>query len=339
MRKIANIGGIYFLLNINPCAHNCLYCYQGNQKSSNFHAERYLAVVERFLDWKQSRRLEKFNIPFLLLYCDDYDLATTKKIIELKRREKSYMQLYLGGLRMRSESEIGVWLRERQKMGIRNVIASFVGHGEVHDHWNNRVGDFDFLMSTLRIAAELGMKMEQRIFLLKSTLPCLEELINKLDTLPGKARKRTFEPLEYLGRAGKLESERLTEADLEHLPEQVKRSLPTLYSERQWIAYMRQNEDSPRNDVLLRFVLDDTNIDRAEAMSCDEIFADLEKRVRSAYAATPSQRELLEACGDPNSDLLYGSPRELERKWLDQYLEKHPLQYERSITVWGMLND
>ncbi len=339
MREIADIGGIHIVLNINPCAHNCFYCCVDNHKGSKFPAGRYLAVVERFLDWKQSRRLKNFNIPFVIYYCDDYDLVTTKKVIELQRREKGYMQLYLGGLRMRSENEMRAWLRERQTVGIRNVIVSFVGHGAVHDHWNDRPGDFDFLMSTLKISAELGMNMEERLLLMKSTLPCMEELINKLDALPGKLKRRVIQPLDYSGRAAKIEAERVTEADLERLPEQAKRFLPDLRSERQWIEFMRKHEDPPRKNMILRFVLDDTNIERAEAMSCDEIFAELEQRVRAAYAAMPSQRELIEECGDPDSDLLYGHPRSLERKWLDQYMEKHPLQFELSVTIWGMRND
>ncbi len=339
MREISNIGGIHIVLNINPCAHNCLYCMLDNHRDSKFPINRYLAIVERFFDWKQSRHLKKLDIPFVVYCCDDYDLVTTKKVIELQRRGKGYMQLFLGGLRMRSESEMRVWLRERQALGIRNVIASFVGQGSIHDHWNNRPGDFDFLISTLKIAAKLGMNIEQRLFLLKSTLPHMEELINKLDALPGKAKKRIVETPQYSGRAGKLEPERITEADLERLPDNARKFLPDLRSERKWIEHMRRHEDPPRKHLILRFVLDDTNIDRAEAMSCDEIFADLEQRVRSAYAVMPGYRELLETCGNPDSTLLYRIPRELERKWLDQYLEIHPLQFERAITAWGMRND
>lgn len=339
LREIANIAGIHIVLNINPCAHDCRYCFFDNHKNSNLPVGRFLAIIERFLDWKQSRRLKNFHIPFVIYHSDDYDLMTTKKMIELLTREKDYMQLFLGGLRMRSEKEMRVWLQERQKLGIRNVIVSFFGHGAVHDYWNNRPGDFAFLMITLKIAAELGMKIEQRLYLLKSTLPYLEELIDKLDELPGKVRKRLIEPLQYSGRAGNMEEERVTEDELERLPEWVRRFLSKVRSEREWIAVMQQREEAPKKDVMLKFELDDTNIDRIEAMSCDEIVAELEQRVRGAYASMPTQRELFGACGNPDSTLLYKEQRELERKWLDEYLKKHLIQFDRGITVWGMYRE
>lgn len=339
MREISNFGGIYIHLYIKPCAHECRYCYFDNHKRYNFPSSRFLAIVERFIDWKQSRRLKKFGIPFVIHHCDDYDLTTTKKMIELLAREKSYMQLFLGGLRMRSESEMRVWLRERQKLGIRNVIVSFLGHGGVHDYWNNRPGDFDYLMSTLKIAAELGMNMEQRLYLLKSTLPCIEELIDKLDALPGKVKKRLIEPIAYSGRAGNMEAERVTEPDLECLPERLRKSVSEVRSEREWIAVMRQDAEPPRRNVLLKLCLDEMNIDRIETMSCEEIVAELEQRVRDAYAAMPARKELLEAYGDSNNTHLYASIWELERKWLDRYLEKYPIHFDREITIWSMFRE
>jgi sulfatase maturation enzyme AslB (radical SAM superfamily) len=339
LREISNFVGINIVLNINPCAHDCRYCFFDNHKNSKLPISRFLAIIERFLDWKQSCRRKKFDVSFVLFHSDDYDLATTKRMIELQARNKSNMQLFLGGLRMRSEKEMRIWLQERQKLGIRNVVASFLGHGAVHDSWNGRPGDFDFLMSTLKIAAELGMEMEQRLFLIKSTLPHMEELIDKLDMLPNKVRKRSVCPLDYSGRADKLEAERLTEADLKYLPERVSRFLTAVRSEREWIEFIRQREDPPKKKGVLKFYLDDTNIDRIEAMSCDAIVAELEQRVRTAYAALPTQRELCEACGDPNSTLLYSFWSELERKWLDKYLEQHPIQFEREITMLGMYRE
>jgi hypothetical protein len=264
---------------------------------------------------------------------------TTKKMIELKAREKGYIQLFLGGLRMRSEKEMRLWLEERKNLGIRNVIASFLGCGPVHDDWNNRPGDFDFLMSTLKIAAELGMKMEQRLYLLKSTLPYMEELVNKLNALPGKVRRRWIELIHYSGRAGSLEAERVTGAELALLPERLRELFVGARSEREWIALMRQQEDPPRKNVILKLELDDTNIERIEVMSCEEIIDELKQRVWKAHAAMPSQLELIEACGDPEGTLLYTTPREIERMWLDKYLEKYPIQFDRDITIWSMYRE
>ncbi|HEY3424748.1 MAG TPA: hypothetical protein VGL27_08140, partial [Negativicutes bacterium] len=121
--------------------------------------------------------------------------------------------------------------------------------------------------------------------------------------------------------------------------ERVRRFLSKVRTEREWITLMQQREEPPKKNVILKFELDDTNIDRIEAMSCEAIVAELEQRVRGAYAAMPTQRELFEACGDPDGILLYKDQRELERKWLDDYLEKYPIQFDREITMLGMYRE
>jgi hypothetical protein len=241
---------------------------------------------------------------------------------------------------MRPESEMREWLRERKNLGIKSVHASFAGYGSVHDHWSRRVGDFDFLMNTLKIAADLGFRLEQRLFLTKGTLSLFEELIDKLDELPGKVKKREISSFFYGGRAGLLENERVTAADLERLPEKVSKLLlkrRPWRSEREWMDFVRQEDDVPTK-VLVRLYPDDANIDQIEAKSCEAIIAELESRTRAAYALLPSRRELCEECGDVTNTQLYEHCPDIERKWLDRYLEKYPLKFERQLTYLAMNN-
>lgn len=340
MREISSLEGLNIVLNINDCAHQCLYCYFDNHKNSRVAFPRFLSIIERFIDWKEARGLKNFDIPFTLFHCDDYDLDTLRKMVQLAARLGRYRTLYLDGLRRRSEKEMRKWLLDRQSLGIRTVIVSFLGHGTVHDYWNGRPGDFDFLISTLKIAAELGMEMVQRLHLLKSTLPCLEELINKLDALPGKVKRRSIEPISYSGRADNLEAERVTAADLEFLPERVAKFFTkrkNWHSEREWIEIVSKKKTSPA-DIVLKLWVDDSNIDRIESMSCDEIIAELESRTRAAFAALPTRLELCKECGDLTNLRLYAGSQDVERKWLNQYLAKHNIRFERQLTYLTMFN-
>ncbi|HEY3424783.1 MAG TPA: hypothetical protein VGL27_08315 [Negativicutes bacterium] len=241
---------------------------------------------------------------------------------------------------MRSESEMRKWLQERRDLGIKFVFASFAGYGEVHDSWNGRTGDFDFLMNTSKIAGEMGMVFRQRLFLLKSTLPTLERLIDRLDQLPGKVKSREIYPLSYSGRAGQLEEERVTDTDLDCLPEQVTKFFfkrATWHTEGEWMDIISKEENSPVK-VMLKLWLDDTNIERIEALSCEEIAAEMEDRTRAAFAALPTRQELSKECGNVANTCLYQYSHDIERKWLDRYLAKYPLQFERQLTYLSMFN-
>ena len=79
---------------------------------------------------------------------------------------------------------------------------------------------FDFLFRTMATAAELGLRIHQRIFVVKSTLAELDDLIVKLDELPGEA-VRYLSTFVYLGRAIKLEEERITESIRDSLPARI----------------------------------------------------------------------------------------------------------------------
>src|SRR5208282_3160062 len=131
---------------------------------------------------------------------------TLKGVMRLHERQGwGWDLILLGGLFWRPDDEMRTWLRQRQDIGIKVVVASFAGHGEFYDRWSGRPGDFDFQMRTLRVAADLGMELRQRLFLTNSTIPLLDELIGKLDALPGGFGDRCAHLLFYCGLAKRLE--------------------------------------------------------------------------------------------------------------------------------------
>jgi hypothetical protein len=229
------------------------------------------------------------------------------------------------------------WLQERKEAGFNSVIASFTGYGAFHDRWNGRPGDFERLMQVQRIAADIGMGLHQRIFLTRKTLPYIEDLLVKLEALPGKVIGRDAYLLFYSGHAKHLENDRITEDILDSQPEYIKKlyrgDWKNWRSERKWMEVVSQEEDgNTPAKISLSLILTESNIDRIESMSCEAIFADLEDRTRKAYACIPSRRELCEQYGDASNTKVYMFRNDVEKKWMDAFLEHNPVQFERELT-------
>jgi hypothetical protein len=111
------------------------------------------------------------------------------------------------------------WLEERKVAGIIGFHTSLAGHGEIHDRWNGRAGDFDYQTSILRLAGERGMTRQEKLFLAQNTLPIFDCLLDILDDIQGEISSRTASPFFYAGLATRYETQRLTEDDRDRLPE------------------------------------------------------------------------------------------------------------------------
>jgi len=330
------VKGIWVHTQTAPCANHCRYCQLNHKRLANITFDRFRSIVERFREWKQVRGLADFDVVQWLGRSHNYDVNTLKGVMELSDRPDWHLDLILlGGLYWRPDDEMRAWLRHRQEIGIKAVVASFAGHGEFHDRWDGRKGDFDFQMRTLRVAAGLGMELRQRLFLTRSTIPFLGELIRKLDALPGRVTDRCIYPLFYCGKARRMEDERVTRETFDTLPEHIRKlyrsDWPNWRSEREWIDVVRAEDQIPEK-VTLDLELTDSNVDRIESMSCDEIVADLESRTRTAYASIPSRSELCERHGDPSNTRVYMFRSDIERKWLDLHLLKNPVEFDRELT-------
>lgn len=340
MGRSIKVAGIALYARIAPCAHNCCYCLLGDKKLANIPFSRFASLVERFIDWQASGGITNFRIFHWVRFSYDFDIAAMRRWIKLWDRLGRCPDMLLGGLPLRSEAQMRDWLRERKEAGIKEVHASFAGYGEMHDRWNGRAGDFDFQMNNLRIAGELGMEISQRLFLTQSTLPLLEPLIDQLDELPGRVKKRYVCPLFYMGTAVNLENDRITEATRAKLPARIaelcRKNRVKWRSEREWLEVVRNEQEGPEA-VMLRLEPDEDNIDKLEAMSCEEIVAALTAKTRRAYEAIPSRRELCEKCGDLHNTRIYTLRNDIERKWLDRYLADNPLSFDRLLTHLAMV--
>lgn len=339
MGKHIRFETIHIHSKLVACAHSCKYCSMGKKKIARIQPGRIHALLERFLEWETSHDM---RIGYIVNYSADYDRATLEYLRDLRdrfpREYEPLRRITLGGLRKRTDEELRLWLRERQKFGCISAHGSFAGYGEVHDYWNNQRGNYDLIVRTLRIAGEIGMAILARIFVVKSTLSTLGALNDALDALPKHENDwRYAVPYSYAGWGTRLEEERIDERTRDELPlwlhtllRKARSAEGECRSEREWIEVIRNKGNQSNGGLILNVT--EHNIERLEHQTCDEIIDDLRARTLKAYAAIPDFQELCERYGDRNGTKIYGLERCLEMKWLDRHLQEHPTNFERQLT-------
>jgi hypothetical protein len=318
--------GLRFSLRHAPCAHICRYCLiSESRKRSALPFARFEQLVHRFYDWRQARGRDDFTIGIFVGPSFDYDLETLKGVARLHaRRGSKFGILNLGGLRRRDGDVLEAWLEDRRAAGIAGFHTSLAGCGETHDRWNGRAGDFEYQTTILRMGGERGMVRSERLFLTQNTLPLFDRLLDILDGIPGEIRSRVVSPFFYAGLAHRYEDERITEDIRDNLPERISRLRPARFdqwlSEREWIPIMLETASHPRK-LLLKLDVDETNIDRLENASCEEIFAEREREYQESYQRIPELDELCARYGDPANRRIYMMSRDVEGRWID--LHRH----------------
>ena len=314
--------GLRFSLRHAPCAHICRYCLiSESRKRSGLPFERFEQLVHRFHDWQQADHADDLEIGIFVGPSLDYDVEILKGVARLRTRKGGrFDTLNLGGLQIRRGAELTAWLEERRAVGITGVHTSLAGCEATHDRWNGRAGDFDYQLSILRLAGELGMVRREKLFLTQSTLPVFDRLLDTLDTIQGEVRHRSVSPFFYAGLATRYETERITEDIRDNLPERVKRlrsdKFDSWRSEREWIPIMLETAAQPRR-LTLKLDVDEANIERLENTSCEDIFAERERQYQEGYDKIPSVEELSVRYGDRTNQRIYVMSRDVEGKWMD----------------------
>lgn len=342
-RPVRDVSGLVIETNISPCAHICRYCHVADRTYSSIPIDRLIALFDRFVEWKTAIGRHNLEIYFSLLGPSyNYDIETMTTLMAFQRRiNRPWRRIFLGGLKMLPEDEMRRWLIARRDLGITSIGASMAGHGAVHDRWNGRNGDFDFMAMTQRLAREIGMEVHQWLFVVKSTLPILDEAARILDALVGPPTRRYARLFLAAGYGAYYENERIVEGDMDRLPDWVRDLLRSserweLLPEREWIDLVRQDpvarEEAERENFPLHLHVNDRNIEQIEETSCEQMFEDVERRTRAVYFRMPSHEELLETCADRDGDKIYDIPLDIERAWMDRYLDKHPMDLDWSLT-------
>jgi len=309
----------------------------GRKSSDGVSTARHIAIVDRFIEWRKRNEQPDFQIGQAVNYAANISAEDQGQLMQLHKRmgwQSFTMRVHLGGLPIWPDDEISEWFRVRKASGVETVHGSLAGHGRVHDYWNNRKGDFEYLLKLFRLAAAEGLGLRQRLFAIKSTLSLLPETAALLDQA-GEPVERYLMPFFYRGTALRHEQERISKHDLDTLAPSI-RNLMDLNdhrwrSEADWVAAFR-NSSPDIDPVNLQLELTERNIDAIENSSCDEILERLTIRTRMAYDALPSRGELLERWSDDTNVHIYPYSQDVERLWLDRYLGDNPTKFERHLT-------
>lgn len=295
---------------------------------------RYLAFVDRFIEWAKARP-DGLRVQTGFLPSYDCDLETFQL---LSRWFESNIGsrinwIPLGGLTMRGEEEMRRWLGERQEVGLVGISGTFVGHGAVHDRWNGRRGDFDFLMQTIRTGIRLGLKHTNQHLVIKDSLPLVGESIAMFDELPAPDAGRSLRLPFFIGHSVHHETQRLDEGDRANLPKSIIdlfQSSVLLRSEREWIDVIQLEDETPVN-LVLRLELDTKNIGQLEKLSCEDIFIDLESRARATLSKLPSKQELARSYADPSGNRIYTFAADMDRRWIHRFLEAKSVPVDHKL--------
>jgi hypothetical protein len=335
MSRNVKIDNLWIYSHPFVCQNHCWHCQLGKRQVAHLEFARVAAQIRRFDEWSRQSERNALRVTNWVGQTFETDLPTLKETRSLADLcGWGFNLILLGGLRDRSESELRPWLIERRDAGFTSVVASFMGCGALHDHWNGRRGDFERLLKTQRVAASLDMELEQRIFLTRESLPMLEQLLDTLDELPGKVREREVYPLFYSGLARNWEKFRMTAEEIDKLQPKIKSLLRRDHgnwrTECEWMDAVRAEDNAP-DKISLKLLLNDDNIDAVEAASCQQVYDDLERRTLAAYVAIPSRAELCEQFGDKSNRAVYMFRNDIETKWIDKYLRSHPVTLEREL--------
>lgn len=335
MGEAIKITGVGTVNDTGQCVTRCRWCAFGNIGAYNLTAERISAVLERLIEWRDRNRPADFKVSFRWGRSFNFDLKTLVARAKLYKRvfggqEKS---IPFGGIYFKPDDQLKTWLLERKDIGIEKIVASFAGTRELHDKWACKKGEFEQLVRASWIAGEIDIEYSENLFLTRSTLPLLDELMDLLDAIPGR-KSRTIGPVHYRGRAQKMEEERITEDIMQALPSRVNKYFHTrdsMETERDWIEVISAGNRGPIEVELLLFI-DSSNIDWIETTPIEDVLADLEARTRRAYAAIPTIQELCERYSDRENGRMYSFAWELEKKWLNRYLQKNRIDFEGKLT-------
>jgi hypothetical protein len=322
---------------LGRCAYRCRYCLLAYYRPATYKIDRYIAVVEKFMEYKARTG---FHFNQWLGYSFDIDTEDFAKQLDLVRRCGGEMPCFLmGGLRLMAEGDLRQWLEARRALGCTSMVASYVGHGALNDYWHNQPGHFDFQIKAQKLALAMGFTTGQRLFLLRSSLPLLGELMDILDEVSGEDTTREAYPLLYNGLARQYEHERVTWEMLEKQSTRVAsvfhKNKINWRSEQEWIAWVLAGNEWVQPCYLVLHITD-ANIERIEKMSCEQIIEDLTAQTRAAYAMMPTTEELAEKYGDPANDKIYSFVWDMECLWLDRFCKQNPnVTIARNLTYLG----
>lgn len=303
-----------------PCENRCRYCllsYDGKTHGVDF--RRSTAYAQRFHDWIQANRpdlsfhfafgysMEHPNLTDAIAFCQSIGSATGEF-------------LQFDGMRFRTESELFDLLRSLKNQGIRLIDLTFYGTECYHDRFAARVGDFQLMMDTLKVANSVNLDVSVSIPLTRENAAQIDDLLFQLDAYQ-TVRIVLFIP-HAEGRGRLLNPVRFRMENYEQASPRVKTLLnrDRFRTEAEWL----QSEVPQATRRVLTLTLTPENAEMFEQMDFAETIAYLENLDDQYYQAIPAFRELAKIYGNPAGQELY-SFRDLYMQYQKRYIADYNL--------------
>jgi hypothetical protein len=276
-----DIRGLGFMRYALPCNNHCRFCSAGPKRLDNVSYDRFVSVVERFLDWRERQNLVPMIAPSVMYTHALMTFEQSRKYREMcLRGGYKPLPLQMNGCIFMPDDDLERILENHLRAGYDAYTMTLAGYGETHDLWVGRRGEFDFLMRIARVAARLGYERQEQILLSQSSVSQLRLLTDCLDALGGRKTRHIY-PFTYIGWARSIEKERVTREVVKEVPQHLCPNLDMgngdvqgrYLTEAEWAAWAGNNypNERPRRKFLTIRV-DSGNIDYLESASCDDIY-------------------------------------------------------------------
>ena len=302
-----------------PCACRCRYCLLSwDGKPVGVPWERGNAFAVKFKEGLNKTRPE---LSFGYSFGYSMEHPNLREALRFLRSIGSPQAEYLqcDGMRMRDVSECRELAAMLKEEGVKRLNFTVYGEREYHDRFAARRGDFELVLRMMSAAERAGLEVSAGIPITKENIGSVNELACYIKKQVSSCELFLFIPHEE-GRGKALSSARLTEDDLllidKSLPARFNRAL--FRPEREWLNGFYMEETKRQLIISIR----SDNIGRYEAMTPDEIVAEVEALDDAYYAAYPSFYELAGLYGDMEGGKLYRQ-RDLFYRYRRIYSEEH----------------
>lgn len=305
-----------------PCHNRCRYCllsWDGTLPGLDYaRSERY---ARRFHQWLRENRPD---LSFQFYFGFSMEHPRLGDAIDFMGSIGSAggQFLQLDGLAFRDDAQTADFLSSLKGHGIQDINLTLYGTREYHDRFAGRRGDFDYLLTIIRVANSLGLSASVGIPVTQENVRQLPELIALLEQVQ-LSSLRCFIP-HAEGRGASLDPVRLRKQDFISLPPaiQARFNRNAFKTEAEWLS----SDPLPIPEKrALTISLTPENVDFFETLPFPDTIAWLEKLDDDYYSALPSIPELMELFGDPGNDALY-SFRDLCLHYQRRYIAEHDLR-------------
>lgn len=303
-----------------PCHCGCKHCLLDSRHCATGVAyERGKAFAARFYEWMKRERTDLGGM-YYVGYCNEFP-QLCDHVAFVKTIMPDFDFLQFNGMAFREEQALHRLLESVRGSGIRLVDLTFYGTEACHDRFAGRAGDFQYLLTILRICEKIRLDVVISVALTMENRDQMEELFEILSHY--RHRQCTVFLPHAKGRGEAMSELRLTKEAYDSLPEIVRTNFMRIphRTEAEWIARGVFPKAQRR---ALTLALMPENIDLLEQMEPAQIIRELEAMEDSYYGAIPTMTELARMYGRPDSSQLFRL-RDLYLQWQKRYLNENPI--------------